>query len=103
MGVQHTQLRAKGHPVREGERAIKLGRLFAIVLVAGLLVIGIWTAKQIPSSADVVGIISYGASAGATYIVGMLGLIALINFRSEEHTSELQSHVNLVCRLLLEK
>src|SRR5690242_20886225 len=32
---------------------------------------------------------------------------ALIAFgevlRSEEHTSELQSHVNLVCRLLLEK
>src|SRR5690242_21313656 len=26
-----------------------------------------------------------------------------INRRSEEHTSELQSHVNLVCRLLLEK
>src|SRR5260370_10271354 len=24
-------------------------------------------------------------------------------FRSEEHTSELQSHLNLVCRLLLEK
>src|SRR5690242_21532054 len=24
-------------------------------------------------------------------------------FRSEEHTSELQSHANLVCRLLLEK
>src|SRR6266480_4655963 len=27
----------------------------------------------------------------------------LIAARSEEHTSELQSHVNLVCRLLLEK
>src|SRR5690242_14738851 len=26
-----------------------------------------------------------------------------IRGRSEEHTSELQSHVNLVCRLLLEK
>src|SRR4051812_49974318 len=26
-----------------------------------------------------------------------------ISTRSEEHTSELQSHVNLVCRLLLEK
>src|SRR5690242_21482159 len=26
-----------------------------------------------------------------------------LTFRSEEHTSELQSHVNLVCRLLLEK
>src|SRR5690242_20812807 len=25
------------------------------------------------------------------------------HLRSEEHTSELQSHVNLVCRLLLEK
>src|SRR5260370_31488200 len=27
----------------------------------------------------------------------------LRNARSEEHTSELQSHLNLVCRLLLEK
>src|SRR5690242_21470266 len=26
-----------------------------------------------------------------------------LHLRSEEHTSELQSHVNLVCRLLLEK
>src|SRR5438477_4519527 len=26
-----------------------------------------------------------------------------VSGRSEEHTSELQSHVNLVCRLLLEK
>src|SRR5690242_20938367 len=30
-------------------------------------------------------------------------LNALWTNRSEEHTSELQSHVNLVCRLLLEK
>src|SRR5438477_2203682 len=29
--------------------------------------------------------------------------IAYCETRSEEHTSELQSHVNLVCRLLLEK
>src|SRR5260370_6542676 len=26
-----------------------------------------------------------------------------VELRSEEHTSELQSHLNLVCRLLLEK
>src|SRR5260370_24851362 len=26
-----------------------------------------------------------------------------VDIRSEEHTSELQSHLNLVCRLLLEK
>src|SRR4051812_49624729 len=33
-----------------------------------------------------------------------LGFKAMIvGTRSEEHTSELQSHVNLVCRLLLEK
>src|SRR6266480_1420988 len=30
-------------------------------------------------------------------------LDAIVGSRSEEHTSELQSHVNLVCRLLLEK
>src|SRR5690242_21511608 len=30
-------------------------------------------------------------------------LLARAALRSEEHTSELQSHVNLVCRLLLEK
>src|SRR5690242_21456216 len=29
--------------------------------------------------------------------------VVAILIRSEEHTSELQSHVNLVCRLLLEK
>src|SRR5260370_24848321 len=36
----------------------------------------------------------------------MISLSAIIIFsisRSEEHTSELQSHLNLVCRLLLEK
>src|SRR5690242_21898811 len=31
------------------------------------------------------------------------GARAVRRRRSEEHTSELQSHVNLVCRLLLEK
>src|SRR5690242_21570893 len=31
------------------------------------------------------------------------GRAAVARSRSEEHTSELQSHVNLVCRLLLEK
>src|SRR5438034_1462828 len=31
------------------------------------------------------------------------GVSGPINVRSEEHTSELQSHSDLVCRLLLEK
>src|SRR5690242_21416221 len=34
---------------------------------------------------------------------GMVHVLRKHAFRSEEHTSELQSHVNLVCRLLLEK
>src|SRR5260370_29295574 len=32
-----------------------------------------------------------------------LGVVPPRGRRSEEHTSELQSHLNLVCRLLLEK
>src|SRR5256885_6511675 len=37
-------------------------------------------------------------------LAGSYGLVhALIDRRSEEHTSELQSPCNLVCRLLLEK
>src|SRR5690242_15839349 len=39
---------------------------------------------------------SYGESTELFFITGA-------DARSEEHTSELQSHVNLVCRLLLEK
>src|SRR2546430_8637334 len=46
------------------------------------------------------------AAAGAAFIAGLLlGEIAPVatSRRSEEHTSELQSQSNLVCRLLLEK
>src|SRR6266480_7587510 len=48
------------------------------------------THRRRPVSAPVLPVAS-----SARYIVGAV--------RSEEHTSELQSHVNLVCRLLLEK
>src|SRR5260370_19219039 len=37
-------------------------------------------------------------------LCGSIGLHHVLGeLRSEEHTSELQSHLNLVCRLLLEK
>src|SRR4051812_49603405 len=42
-----------------------------------------------------------GAADGREIEVG--DLLEEQAWRSEEHTSELQSHVNLVCRLLLEK
>src|SRR6266571_6697344 len=40
---------------------------------------------------------------GELWRLTLLVLFLLGLARSEEHTSELQSHVNLVCRLLLEK
>src|SRR5438034_8344030 len=40
---------------------------------------------------------------GAVLIVGSVGYLMASGVRSEEHTSELQSHSDLVCRLLLEK
>src|SRR5690242_20776537 len=43
-----------------------------------------------------------GAVLGMALSFGGVRLVQLTN-RSEEHASELQSHVNLVCRLLLEK
>src|SRR5260370_305809 len=46
------------------------------------------------------GAIDDYALAGA---VGAMFYVEPFSTRSEEHTSELQSHLNLVCRLLLEK
>src|SRR5947207_11112560 len=56
---------------------------------------------------------AFGARSGAPAIVGgvlstfrvaeSLAVLPALNVRSEEHTSELQSHSDLVCRLLLEK
>src|SRR5690348_17561847 len=40
---------------------------------------------------------------GLRTLDGLTNLLPLAGFRSEEHTSELQSPVHLVCRLLLEK
>src|SRR2546422_7846996 len=50
---------------------------------------------QVPQIALVVALIVLGAD----HHLGMIGTES----RSEEHTSELQSRLHLVCRLLLEK
>src|SRR5437868_10618955 len=52
--------------------------------------------------------ISFTIKVRFVFIVYCIGLYNIINiqaiiFRSEEHTSELQSRFDLVCRLLLEK
>src|SRR5438477_9284893 len=49
-----------------------------------------------PTSSSTLARIFITANLGASWS-------ASLPTRSEEHTSELQSHVNLVCRLLLEK
>src|SRR5260370_24201340 len=43
--------------------------------------------------------------AGEVFLTNASNSVAVVSCknRSEEHTSELQSHLNLVCRLLLEK
>src|SRR2546430_11188422 len=43
------------------------------------------------------------ASAASAQGVDIIKAIIAVSLRSEEHTSELQSQSNLVCRLLLEK
>src|SRR5688500_19414716 len=54
-----------------------------------------------------VGMTEAGILLGMSSLFGLIGSViggALADrFRSEEHTSELQSPCNLVCRLLLEK
>src|SRR5438034_8202955 len=45
--------------------------------------------------------LAHGTGIGAVEVEGVAPLVGVA--RSEEHTSELQSHSDLVCRLLLEK
>src|SRR5260370_26735593 len=45
----------------------------------------------------------FGPVASVTHVSNLEEGIDVVQRRSEEHTSELQSHLNLVCRLLLEK
>src|SRR5690242_21626459 len=61
--------------------------------------IGIKTAAITLGRYDVAAVM--GCYGGALVLLAGIGVHH--GLRSEEHTSELQSHVNLVCRLLLEK
>src|SRR5690348_18213277 len=72
------------------------GILVAIVLVITLLVVALGTPARTSAPTAPQPIKPVQAPAHPTYN-------AQAPLRSEEHTSELQSPVHLVCRLLLEK
>src|SRR5690242_7045079 len=76
--------------------SIRKGIVSTALSVLGML--GYYGAYVIILLRAVGGVISIGT---LTFLAGSFGRSR--DIRSEEHTSELQSHVNLVCRLLLEK
>src|SRR5438034_4723974 len=86
--------------------AVMLGRVAGAALLA--LGVACWLARDDTQSRAtrglVVAMLMYNIAATAVLaFVGIdLGLHG-VALRSEEHTSELQSHSDLVCRLLLEK
>src|SRR5260370_9623194 len=106
--VQQNLMRWSGNTLRNGARALALGPRrcgFFIWWCVFDQRISIWTSLCGPVMALVV---SFATSFKAlvAYLVWVLftrTVIAPKPGRSEEHTSELQSHLNLVCRLLLEK
>src|SRR5690348_17453894 len=69
----------------------------SLVAVVGIALLFVHELQEHASSARQVA-----AGIGLT-LVGMFGASTANVVRSEEHTSELQSPVHLVCRLLLEK
>src|SRR5688500_19333403 len=72
------------------------------IFIHGLLLTGRGARPDWPA------LVRYALAVGALTVEGRGGATALptadrVRGRSEEHTSELQSPCNLVCRLLLEK
>src|SRR2546426_4520480 len=74
-----------------------LGRLHLLGLIAGVLFLVARAARSLFTGRG----LALLASPAALAVLVML-LLTLVS-QSEEHTSELQSPCNLVCRLLLEK
>src|SRR2546426_6665442 len=77
--------------------------LFRSVATAVLFYVSYWLLSKIDVAkwnAFVKGRMEEALSTGSSFALGSVAFLAV---RSEEHTSELQSPCNLVCRLLLEK
>src|SRR5205085_11690755 len=84
--------------------------IFAWMLGLGVLFLSIYTSSSSGANGTAGVSVLFGSILGlspgaaqAAAIIGTLVCVAIVAIRSEEHTSELQSQSNLVCRLLLEK
>src|SRR5260370_32076196 len=89
----------------------------SIITLSGILLFGSFAAAQSKQqtepppplregSASILDKLAAEGTGGAAPkrdLTGFWGSSVGQKIRSEEHTSELQSHLNLVCRLLLEK
>src|SRR5712664_4993022 len=90
--------------VRVGRQYTVLGAIFAVLFVAAAFIVfednreATYGTIYVSTSAQMRMLTQRIAKAAQT---GLIGLPEA--FRSEEHTSELQSRSDLVCRLLLEK
>src|SRR2546422_1973005 len=78
--------------------ALQLLWLLPALPLAGFLANGVLALRR-PRAKHAVSIIGVGVLLAAL----ALAIVIVLAFRSEEHTSELQSRLHLVCRLLLEK
>src|SRR5205807_3884583 len=79
-------------------------RHVAMITIGGIIGAGLFVGSSVAITAAGPAIVITYALTGSLVllIMRMLGEMA-VDMRSEEHTSELQSPCNLVCRLLLEK
>src|SRR5256886_8932089 len=96
-----TTLRAKGVDVRAREEKQSFG-VFLFSFLPYLLIFGllIFMLRQMQQGGN--RAFAFGKSK-AKLLAGDTPKVTFADVRSEEHTSELQSQSNLVCRLLLEK
>src|SRR5260370_41205582 len=94
-------------PGQNVARVVKVNYLFEALEVAvvhvGLHEVGCRTHVDVAQRGYLEFGVEFGSEPDPARIGIQLAAIALQRARSEEHTSELQSHLNLVCRLLLEK
>src|SRR5437773_8721923 len=99
---------ARERALRQADKMETIGRLTGAIaqqfneLLTAILTRTAALAQSLPPNRDL-DELKVTAQRGAELVQRLLGFSRHHVLRSEEHTSELQSHHDLVCRLLLEK